>query len=293
MTETGCRRAAPSSPHPAGANAATSSLRPRQPAALLTFLALAFGWTWGLWLVGAALKLRTPSLSTAMFILSGFGPSLAGLIVVWAFEGGSGVRLWLRRCLAWRMHRVLHALAFFGPPLAIAAALGIHAALGGTVPPMSANGHIGLTMVQFGLILFIGGPVGEEFGWRGYALPQLATHLGWRWASLILGAIWGLWHLPLFFIPGMVQAQMPMALFLASNVAMSVVMARMSVTARFSVLPAIVFHWSINAWAEFLPIIPNGGSERPYVLVMGILFVTAAIVFLKPGPHPSQRSLRK
>ena len=91
----------------------------------------------------------------------------------------------------------------------------------------------------------------------------------------------------------MAQANMPIALFMASTVALSVVFARLSVNTLFSVLPAIVLHWSINAWSWAIPVTPQGGVTKPYYLVMGILFITATIVFLKPGPIPSQGSLPK
>lgn len=270
------------------------TVAPHGAKVLLTFVAIAFGWTWGLWwFASTAVNPKSTALISAIFIVSGFGPSLAGLIVVWGFDGRAGLRRWLKRCLTWRINMRWYAMAFFGPLLAMIAALAIHAALGGALPPLPDPSQIGSTAMQFGLVLFIGGPFGEEFGWRGYALPVLANRLGWRWASLIIGAVWGLWHLPLFFIPGMAQAQMPMALFMASSVAITVVLARMSVNTGFSVLTALLFHWAINAWPAVLPMIPNGGSVRPYVLVMSILFVIAVIVFLKPGPDPAKRSVRQ
>ena len=264
-----------------------------QPAALWTFVILTFSWTWGLLWVGATFTLQPAWLGTALLIVTGFGPSIAAFCVVWIFEGSAALRQWLRGCLTWNWPAQWYGLAFFGPPAAMLIALGSHAVLGGTVAPSAAKGQIGLALLQSALTMFVGGPLGEEFGWRGYALPRLATRFGWRWASLIVGAIWGLWHLPLFFIPGMAQTHMPMALFMASSVALSVVMARMSVNTRFSVLPAMVFHWSINTWSAFLPIIPNGGSVRPYVLVMSLLFVISIIVFLNSGPNISNGNLQK
>jgi uncharacterized protein len=290
MIETAVRSKARGNPPIARPDAARGWTQAIQPAALLTFVALAFSWTWGLWWIAStAVNPQSTALISALFIVSGFGPSLAGLVVVWGFDGRAGLCRWLQRCLTWRFGVGWYAMAFFGPPLAMVAALAIHAVLGGPLPPLPDASHIGAPLLQFGMVLFIGGPIGEEFGWRGYALPVLANRLGWRWASLIVGAVWGLWHLPLFFIPGMAQAQMPMALFMASSVAITVVLARMSVNTGISVLPAMLFHWAINAWPAVLPMIPNGGSVRPYVLVMSILFVIAVIVFLKPGPNPSER----
>lgn len=151
----------------------------------------------------------------------------------------------------------------------------------------AVSGPVSAVLVQFALVLIIGGPLGEELGWRGFLLPGLAARHGWRRSSLIVGAIWGLWHLPLFYMAGTGQSQMPMPLFMASAVALSIVFARLSVNTGFSVLPALLLHWSINAWSLVIPMVPNGGSVRPYILVMGILFVFAAIAALMPGPAVS------
>jgi hypothetical protein len=277
----------PETGHLDGAHVASSQIP-----ALLTFVALAFGWTWTLWMAGAGLASRAPELGKDLIVLAGFGPSLSGLLTVWIFDGGAGLSRWFHRCLNWRLGPFWYAVAFFGPPLAMVLALGLDAILGGTFPSSPSAGHVGVAVVQFMLILVINGPLGEEFGWRGYALHPLTARMGWRWAGLIVGAVWGLWHLPLFFIPGMAQAQMPIALFMTSALALSVLMARMAVNTTFSVLPALTFHWALNAWPAFIPIIPSGENVRPYVLVMGILFVIALNVLATPGPRQSLSSER-
>ena len=258
--------------------------RARSMRAMLTFAALTFGWTWSLWGISTAIKSQAPELGKALFLAAGFGPSLAAIVIVLLVGGTLGLRDWLRRCLTWRFWPGWYAVTFFAAPAAMLAALGIHGALGGSLPAFPTGGPIGHVIATFGLVLMIGGPLGEEFGWRGYALPALTTRYGWRRSSLIVGALWGLWHVPLFYIPGTGQSQMPMALFLASSFALSILFARLSINTAFSVLPALLLHWSLNAWSLVIPMIPNGGSVRPYVLVMGILFAFAVIAFLLPGP---------
>lgn len=256
-----------------------------QPIALIAFVVLAFGWTWGLLWVGATFTMQPQWFGTAITIASAFGPSLAGMTTVALFDGLPGVKRWLTRCLFWRIGGGWYAIAAFAPLGMMVSALALHAAMGGTVPPSPAAGSLWLSALIFGQILLLGGPLGEEFGWRGYVLPALTHRIGWRWASLTVGSVWALWHLPLFFIPGMAQANMPMALFMASTVALSVVFARLSVNTRFSVLPAIVLHWSVNAGSWAIPVTPQNGVMQPYYLVMGLLFTVAIFVFFKPGPE--------
>jgi len=264
-----------------------------QPKALIAFVVLCFGWTWGLLWVGATFTLQPQWVGTVIMTASAFGPSLAGVITVALFDGPLGLKRWIKQCLLWRIGWGWYAIAAFAPLSIMVSALALHAAMGGTVPPSPAAGSLWLSALIFGQILLLGGPLGEEFGWRGYALPALTHGVGWRWASLVVGSVWALWHLPLFFIPGMAQANMPMALFMASSVALSVIFARLSVNTRFSVLPAIVLHWSVNAGSWAIPVTPHGGVMLPYYLVMGLLFIFAVLVFLNPGPVPSKESPRE
>ncbi len=270
-------------------NAETLQARtPRhQQAAIWTFVSLTFGWTWGLWTVVNLIGPSAPRLSGALLLASAFGPSVAAFVTVLAFEGKAGFAHWLRRCLCWRLGWGWYALALLAPPLAMGTALGLHAVLGGTIPPMPVQGPVLVIIAQFAVITVLGGPLGEEFGWRGYAVPALTTLLGWRWAAVLIGVVWGLWHLPLFWMPDTAQAKLPMGLFLASTVALSVVFARLSVNTQFSVLPAILLHGAINWSSMVLPIMPAGGDARPYSIVIGLLMLLAAAVMLKPGPHPA------
>ncbi len=252
--------------------------------ATLTFVALTFGWTWSLWGISDLVRQDLPGLSKACVLAAGFGPSLAALFVVLTFAGVSGTIWWWHRCMAWRLRLRWYGVAFLAAPVAMLAALAIDGALGGSLPAPTGVRPFGAAVAQFALVLIIGGPAGEEFGWRGYALPVLTARLGWRWSSLIVGALWGVWHVPLFFMAGTGQSQMPMMLFLSSALALSIIFARLAMNTGFSVIPAILVHWSINSWSLVIPVIPTGGNIRPFALLMGLLFAAAAAAFLKPGP---------
>ena len=119
--------------------------------------------------------------------------------------------------------------------------------------------------------------MGEEFGWRGFALPDLQDRLGWRAASVGLGLVWGVWHLPLFFIEGTAQADIPLALFLLSVVAMSVVLAWLVNNTAGSVVAALLFHTAVNFWPSVVPVLPTEVSYRAYALVVAMLVMLALL----------------
>jgi len=132
--------------------------------ALRAFFALAFAWTWTWGLLGAALKADWPIAATALSMLSGFGPSLTAVVVVAHTMGREGLRRWLARCLQWRVGWRWLLLAFAFPAVYMGLAVAAHMALGGTLPPSPAAGHVGLAALNVLLIFLVGGPLSEEFG---------------------------------------------------------------------------------------------------------------------------------
>lgn len=250
--------------------------------AVTVFIVLAFAWSWGVGFGGFQVRSSSPLLSTALMMIAGFGPSLAGGVVVGLSAGSDGLRAWLARCLNWRLNWRWFALAFFTPPAVMICALMIDVALGGAPPTFSATQHIPLAIANFGLVFLIGGPLGEEFGWRGYLTPALTARMNWRIASLVIGVIWGLWHLPLFFLPNTAQAEMPIPLFMLNIAAGSVLFGWLFERTQRSVLPALVLHTSLNAWAGILVVVPTVGAGRPYELVTAVLVLGAAALLILP-----------
>lgn len=247
-------------------------------ASLLTFFALAFAGSWTCWWLASALKGDSPVWATMLSLAGGFGPSLAAVLVVAHGSGRAGLHRWLMRCLRWRAGWRWALLALLFPAAFMGLAAAAHVALGGTLPPSPAAGHVGMAAVNFLLIFLVGGPLGEEFGWRGLALPALQARWGWRLASLLLGVVWAVWHLPLFYSAGTVQSHLPMDLYALSAIASSVLFAWLFNRSRGSIVPVLVLHTAVNAWSLIIPVmvLPDGSNLRPFQIVVGILVLTAA-----------------
>jgi membrane protease YdiL (CAAX protease family) len=253
-------------------------------AAVFSFFVLTFTWAWGLGFLAMQAKVWSAPLGTALMIAAGFGPSLSGLLVVRVFSSGKGLQDWLARCLKWRLPWAWYVGAFLAPPALMLCALALHRAWGGAMPSSSVIEHIPMAIANFALVLLVGGPLGEEFGWRGYAMPALTGWMRWRTASLIIGVVWGLWHLPLFYQTGSAQSQMPILIFMVNILAGSVVFGWLFERTEGSVLPSILLHTSLNAWAGILAIIPSAVTGRPYALVTGLLAAVALGFLLCSDP---------
>lgn len=200
--------------------------------------------------------------------------------------GQSGLRRWMGRCLNWRVGWGWYVLAFLAPPVFIVFALALNVLLGEALPAFPAASQIPLVIANFGLVLMIGGPLGEEFGWRGYLMPMLTARMSWRAASLGVGVVWGLWHLPLFFMDGTPQADMPIAIFLINIIAGSVLFGWLFERTGRSVLPALVLHTSLNGFAGILGVVPKTPTVLPYMLVTGLLVLVAAVLLILPDRAP-------
>lgn len=152
----------------------------------LLFLLLTFAFTWG----GVAL-LQLFGAADAWFLLPGAGPSLAGLATAALVGGRAEVGRLLRRLTRWRVAPRWYVLVLLVVPALLLAVSAAAFALSGEAFRPSVSG---LALPLLVLVAFIGGPLGEELGWRAFALPHLLTRIGWVPASVLLGLVWALWH---------------------------------------------------------------------------------------------------
>lgn len=201
-------------------------------APLAAFFAIAFLFTWSL------LPLAAASIPVSLLALC--GPAAAAFAVT-AACGREEWRPFLGRMFAWRIAPAWYAFALLLPLPVTALRSGLEHVLG-------ARGTFEFVPVTIlGLVVFLL-VVGEEAGWRGFALPRLQARFGpWR-ASAILGAAWALWHLPLFFMPGMPQFGAPFAAFPLYTTALSVILTFLARGTRGSVVVATLFHGSVNTF---------------------------------------------
>ncbi len=256
----------------------SDSTTPKQnSAALWIYFVVSFVWSWLFWQLAV---LTHPALS----IVAGFGPTIAAFGVTGWQSGQVGIRALLKRGIRWRVNWRWFVVVWTLPALIYLVALGLHGILGGALPNSQATGRWGLAIGNFFLVMLTGGPLGEEFGWRGYALPAFQRKFSAFWSSVILGIIWVCWHLPLFFISGAVQHQLPFGLFLLNTIALSILFTWVYNNTSGSILMSILLHTAVNGWAWVIPILPSdANSLRPYAIATALLIIIAALIVLVFG----------
>jgi len=172
-----------------------TSLAQRHP--LLTFFTLAYVLAWIVWLPYVLGEEGTGTLALPVPIYyvgvgTFIGPALAAIVVTKALAGPDGVQRLLRRILHWRVALRWWLISFLGIPAlyAIATVLGSGSDLRPSV-------LVTYYPWRLALVFLFGGPLGEEIGWRGFALPRMEERFGPLRGTLLLGVGWAWWHLPL------------------------------------------------------------------------------------------------
>jgi membrane protease YdiL (CAAX protease family) len=256
---------------------------------LTLFFAVTFMVSWGTW--HAAIKVGGSAMTwptVLLYILGALGPSVGALAV--------RVRRGRRPAPEYAVRSRGRRLVWVVPLLA----LGSSGVLAGVLAtPLLGGAGVqldpGLKMVALsgGPVAFlisslIGGPLPEEPGWRGTAYPRLRAKMGRTSASLLLGVVWSVWHLPLFFIPGTVQAGFGLASWVGLFFFLSVVpMSVLTCVAyeRAGVVGSIVTHLAVNATLALLTV----NSAVAMACIVVALSVLALLLLAAPAPKPKPR----
>jgi uncharacterized protein len=208
---------------------------------LASFLILAFALSWWPW----PMTLMNKE-SVAMIP---WGPAIAAMLVSWLALGGAGVRQLIGRLGKWKVGLRWYAAAF-GIPLVtwgvavVVARVFFNSRMVATLTPVDLL----IFPVSFFTTALIKGPLTEEIGWRGFALPRMLEALRPLRASLALGLIWFSWHLPLL-ITDPTRPALPFAL---SVLAFSVILTWLHLATSGSLVIAVLFHAAVNTIASFV-----------------------------------------
>jgi membrane protease YdiL (CAAX protease family) len=235
--------------------------------ALVPFLVITFGITWGL----ATLLMLFYDQIVAIFgeigmtnpliILMVYAPGIAGIFLVWHYCGFKGLKSFFKRLTLWQAPTVWWAFLILGIPLIVYAGAAIK---GSIAEPFHFTPWYQI-FPAIALALFLG-PI-EEFGWRGVAQPLLQRKYSPFWSGVILGCIWGVWHIPSFLGSGTPQSAWNFGPFFIGIVAVAVILTPLFNVSRGSLLISALYHFQIMN-----PVFPDA---QPWDI---LLFVVTAII---------------
>lgn len=207
------------------------------------FYTIALSW------LGFALAAYVPALGNAIFLLAIFMPALVAIWLTGTTQAEAGLKALFARVVEWRVGLQWYVFAAAYMLAIRLAAAAIQRLATGTWPQF----HFDWMIVVGGTIISMPAIAGEEIGWRGFALPRLGTKYGYGAGSAILGALWALWHLPVFFmLPGNGNYGQSFPLFFIGVVPLSIAMGWLFVHTKGSILLAILMHSAVNNTHEIV-----------------------------------------
>jgi membrane protease YdiL (CAAX protease family) len=265
-------------------------VRPKSGAGV--YFAIALGWSFAFWAAaGFSTGIEKPP-GSLLFLIGGAGPLLAALALTHLREARPLQRdFWLRVVDLRRIGWVWLAAALLTHPALVALALVADLALGGAAPPPVAAFEHPLVLLELVFFVFWFGPLPEEMGWRGFALDRLQLRMNALRSSLVLGAVWAIWHVPLFLIPGTFQNGLGFAtprfwVFLATLLPLSVLITWIYNNTRRSTLAAVLVHFSGNLAGALLE-----KSFRFATFELVCLAMAALAIVLVFGPERLSRQV--
>jgi membrane protease YdiL (CAAX protease family) len=234
---------------------------------------------WALALLHAFGGTKVPAVQVLPYA-GAFGPCIAAMACA-GVEGRAAVGRLLRGILAARQSWIWYVVALFLMPacMMLAKVLSGRPMMDPGTPPVPMQPVV-LVMVFASILLAAG--VGEETGWRGYALPVILGRFRPLAGSIVLGCVWAVWHAPLFLLPGTVQHQILSAaggfLFLAFCVCWSVLFTLLYLATRGSLFMAILFHATSDFASIFLQPLDSEMALGILILLMAAAAIALTVV---------------
>jgi membrane protease YdiL (CAAX protease family) len=263
---------------------------------VVSFFVLAYLISWVFWVPAVLyIQLALPACEIPGWLmipnlLGTWGPVLAALIMTAVLEGKAGLKQLLSSLLVWRVGVQWVLIIFLLPIVFLFVGIGLYALQGGAVGRFDPGQWTMLILTPLPALLF--GPLGEELGWRGYALPRLQRKQSALWSSVIVGILWALWHAPAYWAPaGTAISGQPVTLlavgwYVLFTVGISVLHTWIYNGTKASVLTAILFHAMYTSGPVFalFPDISTDAINQSVRWVIVPVWIAALLVIALLGP---------
>jgi membrane protease YdiL (CAAX protease family) len=236
----------------------------------LRYLMVAFSFSWTFWFFPLATGqgwISWPWLVSAkipLILVGSFGPFFSAFTLCFLSGGTRATLQFAKRALRFRIPVGILLLALLLFPGLAALAIYLHMLNGGaTLMPLLSMSQIPLTFL---IMFFIGGAFQEEFGWA-FAIDHMQRNWDALPAAILLGIIWAIWHLPLFFIPGLTQTYMPFWSFLLTTTCFRILFVWAYDATNHSILTPLLFHTSLNFTLNLFPLIDrhDGAVQKDWL----------------------------
>jgi len=264
------------------------------------FFVIAFSFSWLFWVPLALAEQGFLSLPDGLYqFLSGssnpaaYGPLVAALLMTAVYEGWSGVKALIKRGLDFKIGWKWYLVVFLLLPLLIGLPLLVAQMAGEAIPESNAVAMAGgaplpiFAVLAFFVIFFLGGPLQEEFGWRGYATDRLQEKFNALWTGIIMGLLWASWHLPLFFIPREESYyNRPIWGMILTTTLVTILFTWIYNNTNRSIFATLIFHTMFN-WSNTF--FPTFETDIGGLLFFGLAIVLVGVIVWQSGPERLKR----
>ena len=216
-----------------------------------------------------------------LWFLQAFSPTISAIIITGIISGKNEIKNLFKGFSRWKVGLIWYfaALLFIIAPLGAGI---LYVIFGGEAPGIDPN----LTVQIFVFLVIFGmfsGPLSEETGWRGFALPRLESKYSALVSSLILGILWTFWHLPLYFIPGSSQSGIPFPIYMILVVSITIIMTWAYNNTNGSLIITVLIHFCFNFGSTLVVSTLGLMPMMIFFIVGGVLIIVYLAVVIAHG----------
>jgi membrane protease YdiL (CAAX protease family) len=243
-----------------------------------TFFLLTLLLSWAVWI--PTFLFVPENVQLPLLLLGGFGPFLSAILVIWAKEGKTSLKKWLRETFRVRINLIWYLMGGLFLPIGIALLHHSFYILAGGKSAFTFDQIWGIYIVSLFSTTLLGGGF-EEPGWRGFATPRLMTQFHPIIANIIVSFFWVLWHTPLYFGNWSGKNQ-PLLWFFVYAIGLSIILTWLYFKSSKSIIPVMLLHAATNIIFVYFPRTNTifSSSDLDFNIFKSMTYWTVAIAII-------------